>query len=289
MNKKYSFSELQEKISASQKILLALPPHPSFDQVAATLALFLPLQAIGKTVFVTCPTPMTVGFNHLVGVDKISERIQGTDLIVSFDYPADQIEKVSYNDENGRPNLVVQVKNGAPRLSESEAQFSYGGVSVDLMIVCGLKEVDSLFAGNDYPTQNIINIDIDPTNSGFGQVNVIDAEASSLSEVVLGIISGLGLPLDVDTAQNILNGIWARTRSLNSSRVGADTYESVAVCLRVGAQKPEEIVEQEKPEIFATKPKPELPTREKSEQPRPQSKPPADWFEPKIFKGASNA
>lgn len=301
MNKTYSFSELQEKISAAQKILIALPGRPSFDQVASSLSLFLSLQAAGKTVFVTCPTPMTVEFNHLVGVDKISEKIQGTDLIVSFNYSADQVEKVSYNDDNGRPNLVIQIKSGAPLLSEKEAKFSYAGVGADLLITLGVKDINSLPQEDEYPIQNIINIDTEPANLQFGQVNIIDPEASSLSEIVLGTISGLGLPLDVDTAQNILSGIWVKTASLTSQRVGADTYESIAICLRLGAQKPEVVAEQKRPEIFTPRQKFEprgegrsLPIRPQveekpQEQPKPQDKPPADWFEPKIFKGTSTA
>lgn len=304
MNKTYSFSELQGKISASQKILITLPARPSFDQVASALSFFLSLQSAGKTVFVTCPTPMTVEFNHLVGIDKVSEKIHGTDLIVSFNYPPDQIEKVSYNDDSGRPNLVVQIKQGAPVLSEKEARFSYAGVGVDLMVTLGVKDLNQLPQG-EYPLENIVDIDIDRENLQFGQVNIIDSEASSLSEVVLGIISGLGLPLDVDTAQNILNGIWMKTNNLTDPRVGADTYESIAICLRLRAQKPQ-VVEQKRPEVFMPRqkfePKSEekpFPARqqaedlsvrqEKPEQPKPQGKPPADWFEPKIFKGTSTA
>lgn len=306
MNKTYSFSELQGKISAAQKILVTLPPRPSFDQVASALSLYLSLQTAGKTVFVTCPTQMTVEFNHLVGVDKISQKVHGTDLIVSFDYPADQVEKVSYNDDNGRPNLVIQIKPSAPQLSETNAKFSYAGIGADLMITLGVKDLSSFSQEDGYPVQNVVEINTEPTAAPFAQISVIDQEASSLSEVVLGIISGLGLPLEVDTAQNILNGIWVKTSALNGPRVGADTYESIAICLRLGARKPE-MAPEKRPEIFTPRQKFEPKTEEKSfaaktqsqdlsvagqekpEQPKPQGKPPADWFEPKIYKGTSTA
>lgn len=294
MNKTYSFSELQEKISNSGKILVALPSRPSFDQVASALSFFLSLQQSGKTVFVTCPTPMTVEFNHLVGIDKITEKVHGTDLIVSFDYPSGQIEKVSYNDDNGKPNLVIQIKNSAPVLSERQARFSYAGVGADLIITLGIKDINMLPQNSDYNVGNIINVDIDPLNSGFGQVNVIDAESSSISEVVLGIISGLGLPLDADTAQNILAGIWGKTNGLSIQKVGADTYEAAAICLRLGAVKPQG-GEQRKSAVFSPSqpfnpPKPQVEEKPKEvPKPQPPVKPPSDWFEPKIFKGASTA
>ncbi len=294
MNKTYSFSELQEKISNSGKILVALPSRASFDQVGSALSFFLSLQESGKTVFVTCPTPMTVEFNHLVGIDKITEKVHGTDLIVSFDYPSDQIEKVSYNDDSGKPNLVIQIKNSAPALSEKQARFFYAGVGADLIITLGVKDINMLPQNSDYNVGNIINVDIDPLNSGFGQVNVIDAESSSISEVVLGIISGLGLPLDADTAQNILAGIWGKTNGLSIQKVSADTYEAAAICLRLGAVKPQG-GEQRRPAVFSPSqpfnpPKPQVEEKPREvPKPQPPVKPPSDWFEPKIFKGASTA
>jgi len=296
MNKPYPFAELQEKISNTQKILIVLPERPIFDQVAAGLSLFLSLQEAGRSVFITCPTPMTVEFNHLVGVDKISSKVVGSDLIVSFNYPADQVEKVSYNDDSGKPNIVVQTKTGAPSLNENLVNYSYAGLQADLLITVGVKNPESLRAlEQDFSTKTLINVDTDPANMQFGQINVWDREAVALSEVVLGIISGINLPLTTDIAQNILSGIWKRTQHLFSVNVGADTYEAVAICLRAGAQKPKngEGKEEFPSARFEGQPSPVFtkPAEEKKtsigEVPKEKSKPPADWFEPKIFKGTS--
>lgn len=317
MNKPYPFAELQDKISRSQKILVILPERPFFDQVAAGLALFLSLSEAKRTTFIACPSAMTVEFNHLVGVDKISEKIYGSDLIVSFNYPADQVEKVSYNDDNGQPNVVVQVKNGAPLLNENLAKFSYAGLGADLLITVGIKNPGQLSSlEQDYASKTLINIDADPTNVQFGQINIVDTESSALCEVILGIITGLNLPLTTDIAQNVLSGIWKRTQHLFSKNVSADTYESVAICLRAGAQRPKEglpglarlgstesrqvsdeagEVRQEFPEKarFESRPQPVTLTKPIEKKPQPeelpkeQPKPPADWFEPKIFKGTS--
>lgn len=294
MNKAYSFPELQQKISEAQKILIALPGQPSFDQVASALSLFLSLQSSGKTIYITCPTPMTVEYNHLVGIDKITDKIQGSDLIISFDYPADQIEKVSYNDDNGKPNLIIQVKNNAPRLNEKQARFSYAGVEVDLVIAVGIRDLKQISSISALPP-NLINIGIDPNTFFPDSLNVIDPEASSFSEIALGVISGLGLPLDQDTVQNILSGIWVKTNGLTNPKVSADTYEAVAICLRLGAQRPqttpkkaEEVspsrrIDENKPGKQSTYSLKNVPTP----QSNLQENPPSDWFEPKIFKGSN--
>lgn len=306
MNKDYPLDEFRQKIETANKTLIVLPKNSSFDQVAAALSLSLALQEAGKTTAVVSAQPMTVEFNHLVGVDKISNRVQGTDLIVSFNYPADQIERVSYNDDGGRPNIVIQPKTGAPPLAENLAVFSYAGASADLVISVGMRDVNQLnFGGLDLSGSFLVNLDNNPNNSYFGSLNMVDLQASSVSEMVLAIILGLNLPLGVDTAQNLVSGIWQNTSGLNGSNVSADTYEAVAVCLRVGAERPTAGFASRKDEVFAPKKgafnrpqesrqkqEPKQQVQETKEDPKEEQKeipqkPPADWFEPKIFKGTS--
>jgi len=297
MNKNYPFSELTQKVSSAQKIIIVLPPKPFFDQVAAGLALFLGLKDSGKTVSVVCPSPMTVEFNHLVGVDKIATKVQGTDLIVSFNYSSEQIEKVSYNDDNNRPNLVIQPKAGAPPISESLATFSYAGTGADLIFALGIKDPTQSLSQLDLNSSFVVNVDTVPSNTNFGQINIVDLSTSGLCEVVLGVISGLAVSLGADAAQNLIDGLWAATRGLTAGNLGADTYEAVAICLRSGARRPVtddnrrgEVFTPRKPvEAKPAENKPINPVNvEKPKEPeKPSGKPPADWFEPKIFRGTS--
>ncbi len=288
MNKNYPFSELKQRLDSAAKILIVLPQRPLFDQVAAALALSLALEETGKNAPVICSSPMTVEFNRLVGVNKISDKIRGTDLIISLNYPSDQIEKVSYNDDNNRPNVVIQPKAGAQPLNESLAVFSYAGSGADLIISVGLKDPGRLnLSGLDLAGSYLVNLDTDPNNTQFGQLNLVDFESACLSEVALGAILGLGLPLSVDASQNLLSGMWQQTRGLTSSFTGADTYEAMAICLRNGAQKPS--VEPRPAPVSVPTP---TPVRSMDEKKAPEvkeqkgaPKPPADWFEPKIFKG----
>jgi hypothetical protein len=304
MNQNYPFSELRQRLDQAQKILVLLPAKPLFDQVAAALSFSLALEEAGKNVSVVCSTPMTVEFNHLIGVNRISEKVQGTDLIISLNYPVGQVEKVSYNDDNSRPNIVIQPKAGAPALRENQVGFAYAGAGADLVMTMGIRDINQVTLPNlNFNETFLVNVDIDPQNFGFGHLNIVDLDAASWSEVVLGLILGLNLSLGVDIAQNILSGIWWQTKGLTLPAVGANTYEAVAITLRGGAQKPlEEAPVFKKEAIFSPKPKFEgreekkatptfvKPQEEKKtteEKPQPASKPPADWFEPKIFKGTN--
>lgn len=275
MTKAYPTDELKQKIDSAQRAVIFIPAKPAFDQVAAALSLVLALDQFGKNISVVSPSPMTVEFNHLVGVDRISGKVQGGSLVVSFDYPADQVEKVSYNDDNGRPNLIIQPKTGSPVITEKMAIYSYAGTEADIVFTLGAKDLSEInLNGQDLTNNFIVNI-ANRANPGFGQINIVDTEASSLSEVVLGIIGGLNLALDADLAQNLFDGIWRETESLSQPNVGADTYEAVAICLRSGAKKEEALSPKKAAKPLEAKPK--------------STNPPADWFEPKIFKGTNIA
>jgi len=305
MNKPYPFDELKGKLDQAQKVLILLPKSPLFDYVAASLSLALALEQSGKSVSVVCASPMTVEFNRLVGVDRITEKPQGTDLVISLNYPPEQIERVSYNDDNNRPNVVIQPKSGAPALNSSLVSFSFAGGSVEVVITLGVKNQNQLSLGEmDLSGSFVIDLDTDPANPQFGHLNIIDSEASSVSEMVAGLIEGLRLPFDMDIAQNLLAGIWRQTQGLSSARVGADTYETVALCLRAGAQKPVDFGGSRKDPFFTPREEKKQPPKiqEKRAAPREEveakaeekpagtpKQPPADWFEPKIFKGSNMA
>jgi len=290
MSKNYPFAEIQTRIAGSQKMLIILPPNPTFDQSAAALGLYLSLSGSGKPLEVFCSTPMTVELNRLVGVDKVSDKIQGTDLVISLNYPPDQVEKVSYNDDAGRPNIVIQPKIGASPLNEKLVGFSYAGSGADVVFCLGIASLDKLSAGNQVIGANgqVVNIDTQATNTGFGAVNVLDREASCLSEIILGLVSGLNLSLSPDAAQNLLSGLWQATGGLSTPVLGPDVYEAVAICLRAGAQKPAEVLGGQ-PINKEVKPEPVGESKEIKTKKEEPAAPPADWFEPKIFKGSSIA
>lgn len=290
MNKNYPISEIQEKLANAQNILVCLPSSPRYDQVAAGLVLSLCLQQTGKSISVVCPSPMTVEFNNLVGVDKVSSKIKGTDLVVSFNYLMDNVEKVSYDDNSEKLSLVLKPKAGAPAINEKMVNFSYGGIEADLVFSIGIKNINQLqsIGLSSLSPEAVVNIDNWHDNSNFAMINLIDVDASSFSEIVLGLTQGLGLTLDLDMAQNLFNGLWQATSGMKKADLGADAYEAVAVCLRLGAQKPQ-ISFSKQNEL--NRPKNLKNVNEKNvleENSNQPQKPPAEWLEPKIFKGSSN-
>jgi len=303
MNKPYPFEELKKLLAENSAVEIYVPTDPNFDQMAAALALRLVLGKFGKSVSVISSSPMTVEFSHLVGVDLVGQKSDGgKDLMITLNYSLDQIEKVSYNDDGGKLNLVVQPKINAPRVEKDQLDFSYQGGNKGLPILLGVDDPYRLGSlSNQVDFTQAVNITTSP-NSLLGKLNIVDPEASSYSEIIVGIISGLGLAFNEDAANNLFLGLDKATNSFLSENSGPDTFEAAAVCLRWGAKKPlKEPVKtpffEKSPAIDRAQPvakprveeyqSPKFPRKpDKPEEQANRNSPSPDWFEPKIFKSS---
>lgn len=231
-------------LEQSQDGLILLGKNPTLDQVSSALSLYLAISVKGKRVSITCPDQMTVEFNHLVGVDKISNSPgngnNGKNLVISFPYQEGSIEKVSYNIENDTFHLVIEPREGYPQVTQDLIKYSYTGGNTDLVITVGISnynELENSYSNsqNIFANKQIINIDSNPANQMFGKINLVEHETSSIAELLTKIFSQIGLTIDADTAGNLYSGIVSGSNNFTSDTTSAETFESAAVCLKKGA------------------------------------------------------
>ena len=276
------FKQVQDALSAAQNIFVVLPGQLDVDKVAAGLSLYLSCEKTGKKTSCFCSQPMIVEYSSLVGVDKVAKELGGKNLMISFDYIEDSIEKVSYNIENKKFNLVIQPKEGHEPLSAQKVIYSYSGNQADLIFIVGalsFTDLGDIYQGNKdlFDSGNTINIDIRPDNK-FAKTDLLFVQAASYSEVIANLLSRLKLPIEEDIAGNLLRGIEEATDAFRSPRVGPETFEAAAFCLRASARRRTKGGSDFKPmpeEVSAERP------------PKKEDKPSADWLEPKIYKGTT--
>lgn len=244
-------AELKNVLPSAKNILIAIPTGADVDKLAAGLALFLIFEAQGKQVSIVSDDAMLVSHTHLFGVDHVQKTLPSTDGgnltltlegVASSDGTVPALEKLDWFAENNNLNLVFHV---LPNQIFQPARIipRYQGSGFSLIFTIGAANLNAL--GNIYQANaqafsgtHIVNIDIQQVNTSFGQTNVLDAQASSLSEVVASVIADLGFVLDSDVASNLLAGVFDATNNLLGPKVTADTYMAVAACLRVGGRKP---------------------------------------------------
>jgi len=285
-------SEIKSILDPSQNILIVTKENPTTDNVAAALALWQTLSKSGKTVSVACPTPLTVEYTNLFSIDKVETKMGNKNLVISLDYVEGSIEKVSYNVNGDKFNLVIQPKAGFLPFSGEKVKFSNSGISANLIFVIGCQNLGEL--GNFYQDDKnsfentpVINFNNISQTEEFGKINIIKA-VSSCSQLILDFLQSFSLSPDPDMASNLLTGIESSTNGFKAN-VGADTFEAAALCLRMGAKRyfqPSELpppVSPNSPSVseqpVVVSPEPEIKKQET------KSKPPPDWLQPKIYKG----
>lgn len=247
MNKKsYPFSELNLWLAKVEEIHILLPEKPSLDLVASGCSLSSSLKKGGKKTVLVCPEEVKVKFGQVYGVNEIRDKISERSFIISINYNLEDVEKVAWDDKEQKVNLIIQPKEEAPIIREDMVSFSSRGGKVSNIITLGFRSSQELQAGLSRLGQNsnlleqieVVNIGIGAEweRESFGQVKIIDSQASSFSEIIAALIEGLSLPIDESEASNLLLGLRAATNSFSAANLGADAFEAAAFCLRAGGK-----------------------------------------------------
>lgn len=238
-----SIEPLKKELQTLKKVLLLLSSTPNVDSVAAALALSLALQKKGIDVHVASPSDMRVEFSRLVGVDGVKNKIGNRNLVISFEYSEDRVEKVSYNisEDGKRFNLVVAPKTGAVSLDPATVQYDHTGVDAEVVIMVGVSNFAELGPFYEEERNSIegaktVAITLFPAPT-FANIHVDAQGFTSLCELMTACIVQLGLELETDSANNLMFGIDSITQSLTSPTVTADTFETVAALMRAGAKR----------------------------------------------------
>ena len=286
-------TKVKELLDKAHNVLIVTHENPTDDSMGSTLALYLGLTSLGKKVTVACPDPMTVALSNYVGANKVVSELSKKNFVISLDYVEGSIEKVSYNIEGATFNLVIEPRPGFDSFNQDKVHFSHANAAADCIFAVdtihlgGLKKLyeddKDLYAGKP-----IINVDRHPNNALYGQINLVNSQASTTAEVVAQLLSGIGAQLTVDIATNILNALHGATNMFQGANVTARVFELAAVCVKAGGKrfgaKPavsEEVPSGERVTLDMPKTETVSPLRVAS----PAA--PADWLKPKIFKSSN--
>jgi len=297
-------------LDSARSILILLPTNSNLDTTASGLSLYMALKE-GRSVAISASSPITVEFNRLIGINKIATELGNKNLVISFyDYEASDIERVSYDIEDGRFRLTVIPKQGITAPTKEQIKLAYSGVSADTVILIGGasdKHFPSIFS-KDLSGAKLIHIGnreliSDPSRG----IISFSGMAASLSEVVLSLITEMNLSVNPDIATNLLMGIESATDNYKSPEVTPGTFEITASLMRAGGRRfaaaglnyenfppgaiPGQIPLPQTQQSQHKVVKPQTPIMqeevEESEKLETMEEPPSDWLQPKIYKGTS--
>ncbi len=293
MEDKKQETALRTLFESAKSIIVVLPPDPAKDLVAAGTSLHLALKEAGKNSQIGCGSEVHVD-SRIEGVAEIADTIGSRNLIISFDYQEDDLDKVDYDvRDDGKFYLLIKPKTGAPVPDIGGVKYSYSGADANLVITLGINSLEEL--GKIYADEKnfLDNVDIISLNNSLRPTaftgNTYHKNTSSFSELVCTFLEELNLKPSSSIAQNLLGNIYDSTNSLTSTRISADTFASIAFLMRSGAKLPGKEVQaprfSQAPFFEIQEPETTAPTEENIPLPEEENTPvPSDWNKPKIFR-----
>lgn len=227
-------------ISSAGSITIFLPENPTLDQTASALTFFLAIKDV-KPASIVSAVPVQVAMNRLIGIDKISNEAGNKNLVVGFsNYDANGIERVSYDIVDNQFKLTVIPKSGVVAPRKEQVLISYEGVMSDTIIFFG-GTTDNDFPqlkSKGYDTAKMYHIGTSPLTVDPSRVVYTYAQPmSSVSELTFFLLNEAQLPINADSATNLLMGIEDATQSYKTGNITAETFEVTGALMRLGGKR----------------------------------------------------
>lgn len=252
-----SITAATQAIEQHQRILLV--PHANVDPdgLSSALACYQMFKALGKDVTVICPDTFPESLNFLPGFEKLERDIQESqEFVVTINLQEGvEVDKLRYTVEDQKVNIIVVPRKG--RIRPQQIQLAEGERRHDLLVIvdtADLPLLGSLYSEHIdlFSELPILNVDHHISNTGYGQLQLIDPTAASATEVLYNWFTQVPAwreKITPDMATLLLTGLITDTRSFQNPNTTPRSLEVAAELLERGARQ-QEIIQH----IYKTKP-----------------------------------
>jgi phosphoesterase RecJ-like protein len=237
--------QAQELITRADHILVATREHPSTDTVASAVAAGLYLKGMGKNAHVVVPNyDASHAPEFLKGAEFIKPKAGAMRALeVTLDVTKTPLDEFLYDVRDGKLEITIVPKER--EWNTNDVSFKHGKDRYDLVIALDAPDLKSLGAIAREHTDflyrtTIINVDANATNEHWGQVNLVDLNAVSTTEVLYELFTGWNKHLiDERIATALLAGMIAKTRSFRTPDVTPKTLSTSGQLVAMGAKRAE--------------------------------------------------
>jgi len=237
--------QVVDKIKTSANILVTVSNDPSVDSLSAALALTLVLSRLGKhaTAIFSGAVPPAITF---LEPDKVFESTTDSlrDFIIALD--KEKADHLRYKVEGDSVKIFITPYRTT--ITSDDLEFSQGDYNVELVIALGVENQSHLDAaleahGRILHDATVVTMSAGAATSSLGSIDWQDPSASSLSEILVGLIESLKPEkeekplLDQQTATAILTGIVAETDRFSNTKTTARVMTIAAQLMAAGADQ----------------------------------------------------
>jgi nanoRNase/pAp phosphatase (c-di-AMP/oligoRNAs hydrolase) len=239
------FQKSQDLLQSTKLPLIFIPPYPKTDVLASALALFLFFEKKGVVAKIICDTAESLeeDLSFIHPLPALAAELTGArDFVLSFQTKYNPIAGV--RTERDQDELRIFITPAKASIDPRDFSFQPSSFSHDLVIVIGAPDKEHL--GKCYETNPdvfyevpIINIDASSENELFGQINLVDITASTVSEIVSELLAGVliadELPLAVH--EYLLTGIITGTQSFQKQNTSPKALKIASDLMDKGADQ----------------------------------------------------
>lgn len=243
------------KLIQKVKNILVIPPDPiNGDALGGSLALIGVLQKLGKNARLVLSPEIPDKFNFLfkkaelltggVSFPKINslspDELGEREFILSIGDIDENIPEPRFGIKNNRLEIHLTSKK---KIEENNIRLHPAPFLYEAIFTIASQDFENLgqvFEKNPelFFETPIINIDNQPSNENFGEINLIDLTSSSTTEIVMDLIEYLNRDLlDEDIATALLTGIISATNNFQSSKTCPKTFNNAAFLINKGASQ----------------------------------------------------
>lgn len=232
--------QIKEHIKSCHAAIIVLPEQPSADAITSALTLRQEIQKLDKKIGIAChnfKTPDKLKFlKNINSIESDISLLQKS--VIQIDTSKHPISDLSYEKKGDMLQILLSPKSGS--LPKEAVEIKSAAHTYDLIIAINTTELEAL--GGLYKKYQfffdqtpIINIDHRPDNEQYAQINWVDINATSTSEMMFNLFYKDSKP-EKDIATALLTGIMDETHSFRTHRVNPETLKVVSQILKAEAE-----------------------------------------------------
>lgn len=241
--------QIFKQIEKAENILIVFLRQKNGDSLAASLALFLFLKDLNKRVDIigakedkNKENQEKTELSFLPSFNEIEANLKNLrKFIVSLNIKNSKVSQIKYSLDEDKLNFIISPVSGW--FQPSDVSSKAGDFKYDLIITVGINNLESLgeIYDNDveffYKT-TIINLDNSAANEDFGQINFIDLNSATNSEIVYYLLKNYQkIKISEDVATCVLAGIIKKTRNFKSGNLSPKTLLTSSELISLGAKR----------------------------------------------------
>lgn len=238
-----SIEQAALRIRDSKTIAVVFPDAPSIEVIGSAAAFIKGLKRLGKIVSVfRPPLPLLPGLAPWSGLNDESEILR--EFIISFDLSRSPVRELKYERDQNRLDIVLSPTGS--RIKREDVEFRYGGLSYDLAVTMGVPAIEAASASIALAPEilhekPVLNIDANPANRGYGEINLIAENSGgsprpTIPQIVWNLLGELDVrPNAPEDATALLSALSASTKNFHPAHAGAEAFLTAGELIKAGA------------------------------------------------------